>query len=406
MMRKVDVLGIEKQEELSFIFAMNFFTDKMSKSTTRGALVKQVTILTFVVLIQLCTASILKPEHMRQIKPMTIVIDPGHGGSDPGCHGLYAREKDVTLAISLRLGILLKQNCPDIKVIFTRTTDTFVELEERAAIANRNKADLFVCIHCNANSDKTAYGTETYLMGISKVQGNLEVAQRENSVILLEDNYRQKYDGFDPNSAEANIFFSLYQNAHMQQSITLADKIESDYKTAGRYSRGVKQAGFWVLWRTNMPSILTETGFLTNKTEEKYLDSPSGEQEVAQDIFNAISEYKNEWGESVTAAKDSLPAVIKSDPVDDVNEYSVSGDSIIFKIQICASLQTLNTRVEPYQSIPDLEMEHATSYYKYMAGKYTDVQQARARLRMLQQSGFPDAFLVAYKNGKRIAYKF
>lgn len=357
-------------------------------------------------MIQLCTASTLKPEHIQQDKAMTIVIDPGHGGSDPGCHGLYAREKDVTLAISLRLGDLLKQNCPDVRVIFTRTTDTFVELEERAAIANRNKADLFVCIHCNANSDRTAYGTETYLMGISKVQGNLEVAQRENSVILLEDNYKQKYDGFDPASPEANIFFSLYQNAHMQQSIMLADKIENDYKTDGRYSRGVKQAGFWVLWRTNMPSILTETGFLTNRDEEKYLSSASGEQQVAQDIFNAIVQYKNEWSESVASATDSLPAAAKADPADSVTQPSADTGVVIFKIQLCASLQTLNTSVEPYKAIPDLEMEHGTSYYKYLAGKYTDINQARARLHTLQKSGFPDAFLVAYKNGKRIFYTF
>jgi N-acetylmuramoyl-L-alanine amidase len=405
-MRKVSVPEKEKLVMRRFIFAMNFFTDTVSKSTTTAALVKQATLLTFVVLIQLCTSSTLKPEHIQQNKPMTIVIDPGHGGTDPGCHGLYAREKDVTLAISLRLGVLLKQNCPDVKVVFTRTTDTFIDLEERAAIANRNKADLFVCIHCNANPDKTASGTETYLMGISKAEGNLDVAQRENSVILLEDNYKQKYNGFDPNSPEAYIFFSLYQNAHMQQSITLADKVESNYKTDGRYSRGVKQAGFWVLWRTNMPSILTETGFLTNPTEEKYLSSSSGQQQVAQDIFNAITQYKNEWSETVVGTTDSVLNVVKTNPVDSIVDSSAIDNTIIFKIQVCASMQTVNTNTPPYNSIPDLEMEHQTSYYKYLAGKYTDINQARTRLRRLQQSGFPDAFLVAYKNGKRISYKF
>jgi len=224
-----------------------------------------------------------------------VVIDAGHGGHDPGCQYGGTKEKDVTLAIALKLGKIIKQKYKDVKVIYTRDTDVFVELVERTAIANRNKANVFISIHCNANPKTTVFGTETYTMGLHKTDGNLEVAKRENAVVLLEDNYNDNYDGFDPNSPEGNIIFTLYQNAFVSQSLHLASIIEKEVKTkAERTDRGVKQAGFLVLWKTAMPSVLVETGFLSNTTERKYLTSPAGQTQLATGIYDAFKKYKDE----------------------------------------------------------------------------------------------------------------
>jgi N-acetylmuramoyl-L-alanine amidase len=222
----------------------------------------------------------------------TIVIDPGHGGHDSGCLGSSAKEKHIALNVALRLGELIEKKYPDIKVIYTRKTDEFVELHERAAIANRNHADLFICIHCNSGGP-SAFGAETYVMGLHKTEDNLSVAKRENSAVLYEKDYKQKYDGFDPNSPEANIIFTLYQNAYLSQSLKFASAIQQQFEEyAGRFNRGVKQAGFLVLYKTAMPAVLIETGFLTNKTEEKYLESDKGQQAIASSIFKAFMEYK------------------------------------------------------------------------------------------------------------------
>lgn len=185
-----------------------------------------------------------------------IVIDAGHGGKDPGTHGDLSKEKDIALKIALKLGDIVKKNLPDVEVIYTRSDDNFVELEGRAYIANKNGADLFISIHCNAISNNKIYGTETYVMGLDKVEGNLRVAKKENSVIYLEDNYEDKYEGFDPSSPESMILLTLSQHAYQENSLELAAKIEQQFKErAGRKSRGVKMAPFWVLWRTSMPSV-------------------------------------------------------------------------------------------------------------------------------------------------------
>jgi N-acetylmuramoyl-L-alanine amidase len=192
----------------------------------------------------------------------TVVIDAGHGGHDHGCSGSSNKEKTVALNLALKLGALIEKNYPDVKVVYTRKTDVFVELYERAAIANRNNADLFICIHCNANPSSSPSGTETYVMGLHKTEANLNVAKRENDVILMEDDYSQHYDGFDPNNPASHIIFSLNQHAFMEQSILFASSVEKYFKTnSNRSSRGVKQAGFLVLWKTAMPSVLIETGF-------------------------------------------------------------------------------------------------------------------------------------------------
>lgn len=255
-----------------------------------------------------------------------IVIDPGHGGKDPGCNGVAHKEKDVALAVALKLGKLIEENLKDVKVIYTRTTDVFVELEERAQVANKNKADLFISIHCNAagkivfvKDKKTGkkrmktyknkkgkmvpvekpnpvpFGTETYVMGLKNEQGKMKVATRENSAIFLEDNYETKYGGFDPESEESYIIMSNYTSAYVLQSASLAVKLQEEYaKKAGRYDRGVHRQSIWVLWRTSMPSILTEIGYLTNPLEEQFLGSEKGQDYLAKAIFRGLRKYKDE----------------------------------------------------------------------------------------------------------------
>jgi len=231
------------------------------------------------------------PLNMQKSELKTVVIDAGHGGKDPGCIGAGKKsfEKDVALDIALRLGKLIRQKMPGVNVIYTRKSDVFVPLWKRASIANKNRADLFISIHCNAN--------ESYVMGIHKSEQNLNVSKRENASILLEEDYKsnENYNGFDPESDEAHIIFSLYQNAYREQSLELAGKFQNVIETKNiRRNLGVKEAGFLVLWRTAMPSILVETGFLTNAQEQEFLLSENGKSNLSESIFMALRSYKNE----------------------------------------------------------------------------------------------------------------
>jgi len=224
----------------------------------------------------------------------TVVLDAGHGGKDRGCAGASAREADVALAIIKSLGRQIEDSMPDVKVIYTRKTDVFVELDERAAIANRAHADLFISVHCNAGP-RQGHGTEVWTMGLHKTAANLGVAQRENAVILQEDNYQSRYGGFDPQSPQSHILFSLFQSAYVTNSLRFAQRIDRQFRThAQRSSRGVKQAGFIVLWKSTMPSVLIELGFLTNPPEEKFLSDKTHQTQMATAIFRAFREYKNE----------------------------------------------------------------------------------------------------------------
>jgi N-acetylmuramoyl-L-alanine amidase len=237
-----------------------------------------------------------------------VVIDAGHGGHDPGCQYGGAKEKLVTLAIAKRIGKYIQENMKDVKVIYTREDDRFVELWERAAIANRNGAGVFISVHCNANNKKTVCGTETYAMGLHKTEGNLEVARRENDVVLMENDYTERYDGFDPNDPEAEIIFTLFQGAYMEQSLRLAELVEKQFKSKiKRTSRGVKQAGFLVLWKTTMPSVLIETGFLSNDAERKYLISAVGQDSIAAGVYRAFKEFKAESDKKTTTSDGSKP---------------------------------------------------------------------------------------------------
>ncbi|MGF1534480.1 MAG: N-acetylmuramoyl-L-alanine amidase [Bernardetiaceae bacterium] len=228
-----------------------------------------------------------------QAQLKTVVIDAGHGGKDPGSKGKIVKEKDIALKIALKTGELIQKNFPDVTVVYTREDDVFIELEERSAIANRVHADLFISIHCNASDSKAAYGTETYIMGMHKNNDNLEVAMRENSVILQEDNYQERYQKFNPQNMISYIRMANYQSAYQVQSADFARRVEDQFKErVRRTSRGVKQSGFLVLWQTSMPSVLIEVGFISNPTEEQYLRSALGQDYIASGIYRAFKEYK------------------------------------------------------------------------------------------------------------------
>ncbi|MBK7888165.1 MAG: N-acetylmuramoyl-L-alanine amidase [Bacteroidetes bacterium] len=291
-------------------------------------------IISVIVIVLLTLSSAAPRKDSYKIK--TVVIDAGHGGHDAGCLGASAREKHVALDIALKLGKQIESTFPDVKVVYTRKTDVFIPLHERANIANKAHADLFICIHLNAGG-KGAYGAETFIMGNHKTEDNLEVAKRENSAILLEEDYQKKYDGFDPNSPEANIIFSLYQSQFMNQSLLFASNIQEEFTDyAGRYNRGVKQAGFLVLYKTAMPAVLIECGFLTHEPEEKFLASEKGQQVMAASIFRAFKEYKVDMESGNDSPQKSTPAPVSTTPVpapkststpDPVVSQPVKGDS-------------------------------------------------------------------------------
>lgn len=256
-------------------------------------IVQNTLFLLFFSIIILCAS--FTPLGIKEYRVRKIVIDAGHGGKDSGTIGSFSYEKDVALEIALKLGNIINKYMEGVEVIYTRKDDTFISLENRANIANKNGADVFISIHCNAVGNHEVYGTETWVMGPHKTAGNLEVAKRENAVVLLEEDYETNYEGFDPNAPESHILFSLYQNAYIGNSLKLAQNIENQFKDrVGRNSRGVKQAGFLVLWKTSMPSVLVETGFLSNKKEEKYLNDELKQSYIASGIFRAFRDYKQE----------------------------------------------------------------------------------------------------------------
>ena len=360
-------------------------------------------------------------KYNRESGVRTIVIDPGHGGHDSGCHGAGAYEKNVALAVSLKLGKLIEANFPDVKVIYTRKTDVFVELYRRAQIANENKADLFICIHCNSG-DKAAFGAETFVMGLHKSKDNLNVAKRENAVILQEDNYQRKYDGFDPNSAEANIIFSLYQNAFLDQSLYFADRLQHEFKHhASRHNRGVKQAGFLVLYRTTMPSVLIETGFLTNGEEEKYLKSSAGQQKIANSILRALNTYKS-WIDGSSEHHD-LKMPEDEEQVNQKDEKQTGQNSvaqsentssnkpekesdnagIVFRIQVFTSPEKISLKSSRFKGRSDVWEYKFNKSWKYTIGKCDKQEDALKLLSDLKKAGFDDAFVVAFKNNNRIS---
>ncbi len=330
----------------------------------------------------------------------TVVIDAGHGGKDSGALGRKSKEKDIVLSIALKLGTYIEENLPDVKVIYTRTTDEFIPLDERADIANKNKADLFISIHCNGNKDSRAYGTETYAMGLHKTDGNLEVAKMENSAILLEDDYTTKYEGFDPTSAESYIMFSFLANTFLSQSLNYAAFIENEFKTrALRKSRGVKQAGFLVLWKTTMPSVLIETGFLTNSREERYLSSTEGQEYIASAIYRAFKSYKSSIEEnSHFVAKIDSSSLKQAEPiVKETNTDKIK--SVLFKVQIASSSNSIPTTSDFFKGFENIEEYQFNNLYKYTVGSTASFEKIVEYKKIVEEK-FPDAFIIAVDENK------
>lgn len=392
----------------------------------------------------------------------TVVIDPGHGGHDPGCSGSHSKEKHLALNIGLRLRHLLEQNYPDIEVIMTREKDVFIPLHKRAALANRNQADLFISIHCNyMPGSKATRGTETFVLGLHRAEENLKVAKRENASILLEEDYEKNYD-YDPNSPEGHIMLTMFQSAHLEQSILFAELAEQQMKIqAGRRSRGVKQAGFVVLRETTMPSVLVETGFLSNLNEQNFLKTEGGQMKIAKALLKAFSDYKQqvespeylEFSRPATevaslpqsqdmmvekgGTKATLPPSLDRSPVPiktgsqrntsppsekttktkptfsnvyrPKNAVPSSGSvttGVQFFVQLAASSKPQNTASGKWTNLAyPVEVVKEGDLYKYRARNLANLSEAQAAKKDLRTKGFEDAFVVAYKNGQRISMK-
>jgi N-acetylmuramoyl-L-alanine amidase len=338
-------------------------------------------------------------------KIKTVVIDAGHGGHDPGCHGANNNEKEVCLAMALKLGALIKERYPDIKIIYTRSTDVFVELAERANIANRNNADLFICIHANAGST-TAYGSETYVLGLHRTDAQQKVAERENASIALEDDKGAKYRSYDL-TPDGIIALQFQLAVFHRQSILFAEMIQKEFKRIGRYDRGVKQAGFLVLYKTTMPSVLIETAFLPNPTEEKLIGSAEGQQKMAQSMFNAFVNYKNVTeGKTVTSGTTVQNNNVKPAPVQGNNSQAqekVKEQGLIFKVQIETASKAISTKSSYFKGLEIFEYQD-NSLYKYCAGHFpNNLQGAKNYKDELTKMGFSNAFVVAFLDGERIS---
>lgn len=339
----------------------------------------------------LCLAILLPARLYSQPMVRKVVIDAGHGGKDPGAVGKNSKEKDIALAIALKTGNYIKQNLPDVEVIYTRKTDVFVELHKRAEIANKSKADLFISIHCNANKSPNPYGAETYVMGLHRSQANLEVAKLENAAILKEENYADMYDGFDPNRDEDYITLNLFQNAYLESSLLLASLVQDQFRERAKLKdRGVWQAGFWVLYKIAMPGILIETGFISNLTDEKYLMSDNGQNYIASAIYRAFKEYKLMVESPENHAQMAIP----------VNKGSLKSD-IRFRVQFASSSK--EKTAGKFKDVDNVMVYEHQGMFKYTSGNETSYQEAvRLQNELRRNKKYRDAFIIAFKNGERI----
>ncbi|WP_134355204.1 N-acetylmuramoyl-L-alanine amidase family protein [Flavobacterium psychrophilum] len=351
-----------------------------------------------------------------------VVLDAGHGNHDFGAtyHGFV--EKNINLAIVLKLGKILELD-PNVQVIYTRNNDTFVDLVERANIANRASANFFVSIHCNANKNNDAYGSETFVMGLSKSASSLAIAKKENAVITLEDNYKKKYSGYDPNSPESLISATIAQEEYLDQSIELASKIQEGLENKlNRKSRGVAQAPFMVLHKAFMPRVLVETGFISNLDEGTYLNSEEGQQNIAKTIADAVFRMKAEYfGGTVPVIdikkyekpeiKDSTPKVTLPDQAKDtskeqkkiVDTKKIDTSKVIFKVQLKASASKIEAKPKNFNGLDKISFVLEKEYYKYMYGETNDYLVAKMQLLEAKTKGYDSAFIVVFKNGIKIS---
>ncbi|MGL2986894.1 N-acetylmuramoyl-L-alanine amidase family protein [Flavobacterium sp. RSSA_27] len=351
-----------------------------------------------------------------QTEIFRVALDAGHGGHDSGAKYSGRVEKDVALAVVLKVGKILEDS-KKVEVVYTRKTDVFIDLIERANIANRARASIFVSIHCNANKNTAADGTETYVMGMTKIASNLEAAKKENSVITLEKDYKQKYEGFDPNSPETMIGMTLMQEEYLDNSISLASNIEEEFQTLGKKIRGggVKQAPYMVLHKAYMPRVLIEMGFISNPAEGAILVSEEGQNDLAQAIAKAILKYKNEFFENESFDNFPVPKldstekkeVIQPKESSEVHETpkvaTLPTTGTVFKVQLSASYVQLELQPKNFKGLQLISMEHEANLYKYFYGETSDYNIAKENLKTAKAKGFDTAYLVAYKNGKKIS---
>lgn len=410
---------------------------------------------TYLLLLCTCLATSLFATGGGEKKRFTLVIDAGHGGHDAGACGKYGKEKNINLNVALAFGKLVENNCPDVKVVYTRKKDVFIPLQRRADIANSNKADLFISIHTNAlPGGKIAYGSETYTLGIARAAANLEVAKRENSVITYESDYKTTYEGFDPSKAESYVIFEFMQDRYMKQSVELARQIQKNYAAAGRQNKGVHQAGFLVLRNTTMPAVLTELGFISTPQEESYLTSDRGVRELSRSIYNGFIAYRKQHDKAAAPVaplpaepKDDTPAPAKETPKpaeppvqpvpaqpdnkpaetpdatapsekskgvlhtpdtskEQAGEVSAPSEPVaenrpVFKVQILVSSTKLPTSSPRFKKQSQIDCYRDGNLYKYTCGSSSSYAEMRSKQKKLSEL-FPGCFIVAFLGGERI----
>lgn len=389
--------------------------------------------------ILICLWLLVSPSNVSSVwaKDFVVVIDAGHGGHDPGAIGKISKEKNINLKVALKLGNLIKQNCNDVKVVYTRSKDVFIPLDRRAEIANNAKADLFISIHTNAlANNRTAKGASTWTLGLAKSDANLEVAKRENSVILYEDDYKTRYAGFNPNSAESYIIFEFMQDKYMEQSVHLASLVQKQFRHhCKRVDRGVHQAGFLVLKASAMPSILVELGFISTPEEERYLNTEEGSSTLAKGIYRAFLSYKREHEIRLTgSSRTALPnddevtdtEVAQIDSTESENkkpqniprtdklvteaktqrpivvESTTNDSEITFKIQILTSSRPLSKNDKRLKGLKDVDYYKENGLYKYTYGASSDYNKVLRTRRNTVTPLFKDAFIIAFRNGEKM----
>jgi len=353
-------------------------------------------------------------------KPFVVVIDPGHGGKDPGNLGTgrYKKtEKDISLDVSTRVGNLIKERMPGVKVVYTRSSDTFPTLKERVELANDQQADLFISIHCNAAS-AAAFGSETFVMGMHKTEEAMKSAMKENASIFLEENYEENYKGFDPKDPETYIILSLRQNVYLDQSLKLSKNVQDQFRErVGRRDRGVKQAGYYVISFTTMPSVLIELGFLTNQEEEDYLNKEEGREYMSSAIFRAFRDYKGELDGTISEVevpedpKPSGPVVEKPKPIKSEDVSTEKGDGMIweecaeslrFQVQLISYSKKVEKSPSNFKGLLRVEEYLSNGLYKYSAGCTKSYENAKKNLGRARELGFDGAFVIAFQGKDRV----
>ena len=398
----------------------------------------------YILVLGICVSLSANAQDVR----FTVVLDAGHGGHDPGAMGDIMREKDINLSITLDLGTIIEQNFKDVKVVYTRKTDKYLTLQERADVVNNHHADLFICIHTNAAPSPSAYGAETFTLGLAKTKANLDVAMRENSVITLEENYKTKYHGFDPNSVDSYIMFEFMQDKYIDRSVDFASIIQKQFLSyCNRSDRGVRQAGFWVLHRSACPSVLVELGFISNPTEERYLSSDQGHKEMATAIFNAFVDYKRAHDKRSGLQTSNVTKIDQKVKVEEHTQLQVAraaeetskklvvnpqqnrvADTVIkiistkqtpvivtvtenkivqspiFKVQLFASKKTIKPNAPDFKGIKNVDYFIEKGLNKYTIGAETDYQKIE-NIRNKILSKFPNAFIIAFVGDQKISAK-